>query len=59
MDGKHWLNMYDSRTLFEICDNPVGPTCPYTGKLLVMTDGCFVHANSSAYAAGDIGIHVP
>lgn len=59
MDGKHWLNMYDSRTLFEICDNPVGPTCPYTGKLLVMTDGCFVHANASAYEAGDIGIHVP
>lgn len=59
MDGKHWLNMYDSKTLFEICDNPVGPTCPYTGKQLIMTDGCFVHANASAYAAGDIGIHVP
>jgi Tat protein secretion system quality control protein TatD with DNase activity len=24
-----------------------------------MTDGCFVHANASAYDAGDIGIHVP
>lgn len=58
-DGKHWLNMYDSRTLFEICDNPIGPTCPYTGKLLKVTDGCFVHANMSAYEAGDIGIHVP
>lgn len=58
-DGKHWLNMYDSKTLFQVCDNPVGPTCPYTGKLLEMTDGCFVHANASAYEAGDIGIHVP
>lgn len=58
-DGKHWLNMYDSKTLFEVCDNPVGPTCPYTGKLLEMTEGCFVHANSRAYEAGDIGIHVP
>lgn len=58
-DGKHWLNMYDSKTLFEVCDNPVGPTCPYTGKLLEMTEGCFVHANSSAYRSGDIGIHVP
>lgn len=58
-DGKHWLNMYDSRTLFEICDNPIGPTCPYTGTLLKVTDGCFVHANMSAYEAGDIGIHVP
>lgn len=30
-DGKHWLNMYDKKTLFEVCDNPAGPTCPYTG----------------------------
>lgn len=58
-DNKHWLNMYDSKTLSDVCDNPMGPQDPYTGKLLDVTQGCFVHANQSAYAAGDIGIHVP
>lgn len=59
MDGHHWINMYDQHELMRVCDNPLGPTCPYTGKLLRVTDGCFVHQNKRALAAGDIGIHVP
>lgn len=58
-DGAHWLNMYDRETLLKVCDNPQGPTCPYTGKKLNVTDGCYVHGNQQALAAGDIGIHVP
>lgn len=58
-DGKHWLNMYDKDTLFKVCDNVQGPTCPFTGKLLNVTDGCFVHAKQHALQAGRIGIHVP
>lgn len=59
MDGKHWLNMYDRKTLYEVCNNPQGPTCPYTKKKLDVTDGCYVHANKQALEAGDVGIHVP
>lgn len=59
MDGKHWLNMYDSDTLDKVCRNPLGPTCPYTGKQLVVTDGCYVHANNAALQSGRVGMHVP
>lgn len=59
MDGNHWLNMYDKNTLLKVCDNPQGPTCPYTGKLLDVTKGLYVHANQKAMAINEIGIHVP
>lgn len=59
MDDTHWLNMYDKNTLLKVCDNPQGPTCPYTGKLLDVTRGCYVHANQKAMAINEIGIHVP
>lgn len=59
MDGTHWLNMYDKNTLLKVCDNPQGPTCPYTGKLLDVTKGLYVHANQKAMAINEIGIHVP
>lgn len=59
MDDAHWLNMYDKDTLSKVCDNPQGPTCPYTGKLLDVTRGCYVHANQKAMAINEIGIHVP
>lgn len=59
MDGKHWLNMYDKDTLKKVCSNPLGPKCPYTGKLLDVTNGCYVHASRQALEAGNIGIHVP
>ena len=58
-DGKHWLNMYDKEVLMKVCDHPEGPTCPYTGKRLNVTEGCYIHANRQALAAGDIGVHVP
>ncbi len=58
-DGKHWLNMYDKDVLYKVCNNPQGPTCPYTGKLLSVTDGCFVHAYPGRQRDGRIGIHIP
>lgn len=58
-DGKTWLNMYDKDTLFKVCDNPQGPTCPITGKLLTVTDGCFVHAKQGNMNSGRIGVHIP
>lgn len=57
-DGS-WLNMYDKDTLFAVCSNPQGPTCPITGKLLNVTDGCYIHAKPSALQAGRVGVHVP
>lgn len=59
MDGKNWLNMYDKDVLYKVCSNPQGPTCPYTGKLLRVTDGCFVHAYEDRYKDGRIGLHIP
>lgn len=58
-DGKHWLNMYDKDTLHKVCDNPIGPTCPYTGKLLDVTDGCFVPTYTKPLEDGRVGLHVP
>lgn len=59
MDDKHWLNMYDKDVLFKVCSNPQGPTCPYTGKLLNVTDGCFIHAYPERAREGRIGFHIP
>lgn len=59
MDDSHWLNMYDKDTLYKVCNNPQGPTCPYTGKLLDVKNGCYIHANQRAMAINEIGIHVP
>lgn len=58
-DGVHWLNMYDKDVLYKVCNNPQGPTCPYTGKLLNITDGCFVHAYPGRQRDGKIGMHIP
>lgn len=58
-DGKTWLNMFDKETLFKVCDNIQGPTCPITGKLLKVTDGCFVHAKQGNMNSGRIGVHIP
>ena len=59
MDNKHWLNMFDKDVLAKVCDNPLGPICPYTGKRLDVTRGSFVHANKQAMEAGNIGLHIP
>lgn len=58
-DGRSWLNMYDKETLFSVCDHKSGPRCPITGKPLVMTNGCFVHAKHTALNEGRIGLHIP
>lgn len=58
-DGTHWLNMHDQDTLYKVCNNPKGPTCPYTGEILDVKNGCYVHENLQALAVGDVGIHVP
>lgn len=59
MDDKHWLNMCDKDVLAKVCDNPLGPICPYTGKRLKVARGSFVHANRQAMEAGNIGLHIP
>lgn len=59
MDDKHWLNMCDKDVLAKVCDNPLGPICPYTGKRLNVARGSFVHANRQAMEAGNIGLHIP
>lgn len=58
-DGRTWLNMFDKETLFKVCDNIQGPTCPITGKLLKVTDGCFIHAKKGNLNSGRIGVHIP
>lgn len=58
-DGTHWLNMHDQDTLYKVCNNPKGPTCPYTGEVLDVKNGCYVHENLQALAVGEVGIHVP
>ena len=59
MDGKNWVDMYDSDTLFKVCSDPRGPVCPYTGKLLDISNGSYVHQNEKALIEGRIGLHVP
>lgn len=58
-DGRRWLDMYDKDILFAVCSHPEGPVCPYTGKLLDVTNGEYVHRNLKALSEGRIGIHVP
>lgn len=58
-DGKHWINLHDEEELWKVCDNKEYPIDYWTGKRLNVTDGLFVHANSEAYAEGDIGLHIP
>lgn len=58
-DGKTWLNMHDEETLMKVCDNPSGPTCPITGKLLDVTDGHYEHMYPERLDRGYIGLHVP
>lgn len=58
-DGRTWLNMHDNDTLLKVCDNPRGPTCPITGKILDVTNGHYVHAYPNRIANGYVGLHVP
>lgn len=58
-DGRTWLNMHDEDTLLKVCDNPRGPTCPITGKVLDVTDGHYEHMYPERLDRGYIGLHVP
>jgi hypothetical protein len=57
-DGKHWINCGDPDDVLRVF-KPEGPTCPYTGRLLDVTDGDFVHADQNMYKAGRRGLHIP
>jgi hypothetical protein len=53
-----WLDTGDKETALKII-KPRGPTCPYTGRILDMTDGEFVHADLKMLRAGYKGFHIP
>lgn len=57
-DGKNWINTGDKEQALKII-GPMGPTCPYTGKLLDVSDGEFVHAERRRMDAGQVGFHIP
>ena len=57
-NGKDWINCGDEEEVLKII-RPEGPTCPYTGKLLDVTDGTFVHANRRMQLENQIGFHIP
>lgn len=53
-----WLDTGDKETALKLI-RPEGPTCPYTGRILDMTRGEFVHANLNMLRAGYKGFHIP
>ena len=57
-DGKHWINCGDIEEATSIIQ-PAGPTCPYSGQLLDVTQGTFVHENERAMLDNQIGFHIP
>jgi len=57
-DGKNWINTGDKEEVLKVI-GPMGPTCPYTGKILDVTDGEFVHADRHMLDAGHVGFHIP
>jgi hypothetical protein len=57
-DGKNWINCGNEEEVLKII-RPEGPTCPWTGRRLDVTDGTFVHANQSMQYENQIGFHIP
>jgi hypothetical protein len=57
-DNKHWINCGDEEQVMKII-RPDGPTCPYTGRRLDVTNGTFVHANTRMQLENQIGFHIP
>lgn len=57
-NGKDWINCGDEESVMKIIQEQ-GPTCPWTGKLLDVTDGTFVHANQQMQMENQIGFHIP
>jgi len=58
MDGKHWINCGVPEEVLPLIKIE-GPTCPYTGKILNMSDGQYVHESPSRYENGFISYHIP
>lgn len=57
-DGKHWINCGDEEEILSVIQ-PNGPTCPYSGQLLDVTKGTFVHEDERAMLDNQIGFHIP
>jgi len=57
-NGKDWINCGDEEQIMKVIQEQ-GPTCPYTGKLLDVTNGTFVHANQQRQLDNQIGFHIP
>ena len=57
-DGKNWINCGDPAQVLPIIQVE-GPTCPFTGKILDMSDGEYVHAERARADAGLKSFHIP
>lgn len=58
MDGKHWINTGDKEDVLRIIQKN-GPTCPYTGRILDVTDGFYIHRFPELLKEGKVGLHIP
>lgn len=56
--AKRWIDTSDPDQVIPIIQ-PQGPTCPHTGHLLDMTNGCWVHKQQGMMELNRIGIHIP
>lgn len=57
-NGKDWIDCGDEDMIMK-CIKPEGLVCPWTGKLLQVTDGEYVHADMHAYDCGLVSYHTP
>lgn len=58
MDGKNWINTGDKDQVLKVIQEK-GPTCPYTGRILNVTDGVYVHRYPELLKKGKVGLHIP
>ncbi len=57
-DGINWINCGDPEQVVPIIQ-PAGPTCPFTGQILDMRNGLFVHADQERARLGFPSFHIP
>lgn len=57
-DGIHWIDCGDPEQVLPII-KVEGPTCPYTGRILDMENGEYVHAFKDRAEAGFPSYHIP
>lgn len=58
-DGMHWIDTGDKAILRRMCEGEHGPICPYSGKLVDVRRGEYVHHNLQALKEGRVGMHIP